>query len=45
MVFSHAATTPDDEFIITGDFNIYVDDLDDTQTIQFLYLFASFNLT
>ena len=31
---SHAATTPH-EFIITGDFNIHVDDLGDTQTIKF----------
>ena len=31
---SHAATTHS-EFIITGDFNIHVDDLGDTQTIQF----------
>ena len=41
---SHAATTPH-EFIITVDFNIHVDDLINTQTIQFVYLLASCNLT
>ena len=41
---SHAATTPH-EFIITGDFNIHVDDLSDTQTIQFFDLLASCDLT
>ena len=41
---SHADTTPH-EFIITGDFNIHVDDLSDTQTIQFFDLLASCNLT
>ena len=41
---SHAAITPH-EFIITGDFNIHVNDLGDTQTIQFFDLFASCNPT
>ena len=41
---SHAANTPH-EFIITGDFNIHVDDLGDTPTIQFFDLLVSCNLT
>ena len=41
---SHAVTTPH-EFIITGDFNIHVDYLGDTQTIQFFDHLANCNLT
>jgi len=40
----HAATTPH-EFIITGDFNIHLDNLSDHTTSQFLSLLSSFNLT
>ena len=41
---SFAATTPH-EFIITGDFNIHLDNLSDHTTSQFLSLLSSFNLT
>ena len=41
---SSAATTPH-EFIITGDFNIYLDNPTDTLTSQFLFLLSSFNLS
>ena len=40
---SVAATTPH-EFLITGDFNIHVDDSRDSLTSQFLYLLSFFNL-
>jgi len=40
---SFTATTPH-EFIITGDFNIHLDNLSDHTTSQFLYLLSSFNL-
>jgi len=39
-----AATTPH-EFIITGDFNIHLDNHSDHATSQFLSLLSSFNLT
>jgi len=42
--FSFAATTPH-EFIITGDFNIHLDNPVDTLTSQFLSLLSSFNLS
>jgi len=41
---SFAATTPH-EFIITGDFNIHLDNHSDHATCQFLSLLSSFNLT
>jgi len=41
---SSAATTPH-EFIITGDFNIYLNNPTDTLTSQFLFLLSSFNLS
>jgi len=41
---SFAATTPH-EFIITGDFNIHLDNLSAHTTSQYLYLLSSFNLT
>ena len=41
---SFAATTPH-EFIITGDFNIHLDNPTDHLTSQFLSLLSSFNLT
>ena len=41
---SLAATTPH-EFIITGDFNIHLDNPTDTLTSQFLSVLSSFNLT
>ena len=41
---SFAATTPH-EFIITGDFNIHLDNPADTLTSQFLSLLSSFNLS
>jgi len=41
---SFAATTPH-EFIITGDFNIHLDNHSDHATSQFLSLLSSFNLT
>ena len=41
---SFAATTPH-EFIITGDFNIHLDNHSDHATSQFLSLLLSFNLT
>jgi len=41
---SFAATTPH-EFLITGDFNIHLDNLTDHLTSQFLSLLSSFNLT
>jgi len=41
---SFAATTPH-EFIVTGDFNIHLDNHSDHATSQFLYLLSSFNLT
>ena len=43
--FSSMQPPPSHEFIITGDFNIHVDDLGDTETIPFFYLLASCNLT
>jgi len=39
VLFSFAATTPH-EFIITGDFNIHVDNPADTVTSQFLSLLS-----
>ena len=44
IFLSFAATTPH-EFIITGDFNIYLDNPTDHLTSQILYLLSSFNLT
>jgi exonuclease III len=40
---SSSATTPN-EFLITGDFNIHVNDSSDAHSIQFLTLLDSFNL-
>jgi len=42
--FLSLAATPH-EFIITGDFNIHLDNLTDTLTSQFLSVLSSFNLT
>ena len=41
---SFAATTPH-EFLITGDFNIHLDNPTDHLTSQFLSLLSTFNLT
>ena len=41
---SLAATTPH-EYLITGDFNIHLDNASDNLTSQFLSLLSSFNLT
>ena len=43
-LISHAATTPH-EFIITGDFNLHVDDSENSNAKQFLTLLDSCNLT
>jgi len=40
---SSAATTPH-EFLITGDFNIHINDSSDGHSVQFLTLLDSFNL-
>jgi len=44
LFLSTAATTPH-EFLITGDFNIHVDNPTDQLTSQFLTVLSSFNLT
>ena len=43
-LLTHIVTTPH-EFILTGDFNVHVDDLSDSQATNFSNLLASSNLT